>query len=151
MHVSVAKFHQDLARLVRQFRMPLDGPHFGGEFCQHSGLVASARPHFQHAVGRLHFQRFHHRSHHVGLRNCLTLPNRKRAVGVGFPRIFGSDESFARNLAHGRQHALVANPPPAQLLLHHAGTPLGEFSAVRWFAIDANSPVPAILESRPRR
>ena len=125
-HVPVAKFLQDLARLVGQFRVPLDGPHLGGQFCQHGRLVAGACPHFQHAVGRPQLQRLDHRGHHVRLRNCLTLADRDRAVRVGFPRVLGSDEPLARNLAHGRQHALVANPAPAQLLLHHASAPLGQ-------------------------
>ena len=48
-----------------------------------------------------------HEGDHVGLRDGLAGPDRKRAVAIGGASLQARDELMARNLAHRRQHARI--------------------------------------------
>ena len=110
---------QALARGPGQGVVALDRVDPGGQPRQHGGGVARARADLQHAILRLDPRRRDHQADDVGLGDRLAGLDRQRGVVIGeLAQAFGH-EQFARRLAQGLQHALVAHAAPGDLPLDH--------------------------------
>ena len=104
---------------VRQRPEPLDRQDLAGKPRQDRGLVAGAGADLEHPVLLLQMQLLGHVGDHEGLADGLPAGDAERAVAVGIGAIGRLDESLARNLLHGAQHRLVADPAPPQGELKH--------------------------------
>src|SRR3954453_16426160 len=67
----------------------------------------------------LHVQLLGHVGNHEGLADGLAAGDPERAVAVSIFTVGGLHERLARDLLHGAQHRLVADPAPPQAELKH--------------------------------
>ncbi len=97
----------------------LDADHVLGQASQEAGRVAGAGADLEHALIALEFERLKDRGDDPGLGDGLLGADRQRRVGVGELSPTLGHEVLPRDRAHRLEHALVLDPPLAQLLLHH--------------------------------
>src|SRR6202158_6157554 len=97
----------------------LDRQHVPAKPRQDCGLVAGAGADLQHAVMLLQLQLFGHVGHHERLADGLTAGDAERAVAISVGAVGRLHETLARNLFHGAQYRLIADPTPPQGELKH--------------------------------
>ena len=95
-----------------------------------------------------HLQQLAHARHDVRLRDGLPRADRQRVVAVGLVAQVLLDEQVARDLAHRRQHPLVAHPAGGDHVADHPLTLDGEVAHSEGTAAPAGK---ASAESLPQR
>ena len=117
--IVAAELLEPCAGAVGEGPVALDGQHLPAQPRQDRGLIAGAGADLQHAVLLLQLQLLGHVGHHEGLADGLPAGDAERAVAVGVGAVGRLHEGLARNLLHGPQHGLVADPAPPQVELKH--------------------------------
>ena len=103
---------------------PLDRHDLGGELVEHRGRVARARADVEHPLGPPEPEELAHGGDDVRLRDRLLLADGSAASSYARSASCARDERLARDALHRGEHALVRDPPPAELALHHPGAAL---------------------------
>jgi len=96
----------------------LDGDELAHQFPQHRGLIPGARSDLEHAVVGIGREELGHPRDDVGLRDRLTLADRKSVVTVRGVAVGGADELVTRNTGHRVEDPPVADPEPLELAHH---------------------------------
>jgi hypothetical protein len=89
------------------------------QFCQDGGLIGGTCSDFQDAIVGTYFQGLGHSGDNVGLRDSLSLPNRKRSVCVRLMLERFRNKEMSRNGIHGLEEPLIPDASGYQLFLYH--------------------------------
>ena len=117
--IVAAELLQPRPGAVGQRPVALDGQDLPAKPRQDGGLVTGAGADLEHAVMLLQLQLLGHVGHHERLADGLPAGDAERAVAVGVGAVGRLDEHLARDLLHGAQHRLIADPAPPQVELKH--------------------------------
>ena len=105
---------------VREIAMPLDAVDLAGQSAQNRRRVARSGADIEDAVAGLDLGGFDHQRDNVRLRDSLAGAMGSGAVFVGEFLHSRANESLARHLSHGFEHARVSDTSPGHLEGDHS-------------------------------